>query len=225
MIGRINRVFIDFALDQKLDSLPPDSRLVNPRLGAGALLDIGVYTLMWGLLLSKRNSVHSKLNLQRSPSNPLASPEDLSITASSVIRGCMDVSTVLVMTSSSNDCQTVMTSTLLTKASGRTFARIEGTKGCITIDGNAASKPDSLTIKFNDSGETVTHKFEKVGSELRCEADAVVLDIFLWKFGKQNHAFRRVVGSHETSGLCSRSCGPSLPAGLRKLNQFGGLRL
>ncbi|KAK9482238.1 hypothetical protein V1527DRAFT_492908 [Lipomyces starkeyi] len=46
----IQRTFSNFGLDIWLGSLPPTSRLRNPALGAGSLLDIGIYLLTWGLL-------------------------------------------------------------------------------------------------------------------------------------------------------------------------------
>lgn len=50
VIRDVHRVFCDFGLVMDLDSLPATSRLKDPALGAGTLLDIGVYSLTWGLL-------------------------------------------------------------------------------------------------------------------------------------------------------------------------------
>ncbi|KAK1982359.1 dimeric dihydrodiol dehydrogenase [Colletotrichum cereale] len=41
LIGDIHRVFCDFAMNMNIASLGPESRLKNPALGAGSLLDIG----------------------------------------------------------------------------------------------------------------------------------------------------------------------------------------
>lgn len=50
VIGDIRRVICDFGMDMGVRKLGPESRLRNPALGAGSLLDIGIYSLTWGLL-------------------------------------------------------------------------------------------------------------------------------------------------------------------------------
>lgn len=53
IIGDVQRLFCDFGLDMNMSALPASSRLKDPALGAGALLDIGIYTLMYGTLALK----------------------------------------------------------------------------------------------------------------------------------------------------------------------------
>jgi predicted dehydrogenase len=50
VIGNVRRTFCDFGLDLDITSLPPESRYKDPALGAGSLLDIGIYSLTWGLV-------------------------------------------------------------------------------------------------------------------------------------------------------------------------------
>lgn len=50
IIGDIKRVFYDFGMKMDIASLGTESRLKNPALGAGSLLDIGIYSLTWALL-------------------------------------------------------------------------------------------------------------------------------------------------------------------------------
>jgi predicted dehydrogenase len=50
IIGDVRRTFCDFGLEMNIANLGPESRLKNPALGAGSLLDIGIYSLTWGLL-------------------------------------------------------------------------------------------------------------------------------------------------------------------------------
>jgi hypothetical protein len=38
------------AFDLDITSLPSESRYTDPALGAGSLLDIGIYSLTWGLV-------------------------------------------------------------------------------------------------------------------------------------------------------------------------------
>lgn len=50
VVGNIHRVFCDLGLDINLASLGQESRLKNPALGAGTLLDICIYSLTWGIM-------------------------------------------------------------------------------------------------------------------------------------------------------------------------------
>jgi predicted dehydrogenase len=49
IIGDVLRVFCDFGLNMPIKELPKESRLRDPALGAGSLLDIGIYSLTWGI--------------------------------------------------------------------------------------------------------------------------------------------------------------------------------
>lgn len=46
-LGTVNRVFADLSMNTDLYSLPDNSRIIDPRLAGGALLDIGIYALTW----------------------------------------------------------------------------------------------------------------------------------------------------------------------------------
>lgn len=52
VIGDVHRVFCDFATPKPMAQLSQtnESRLTNRALGAGTLLNIGIYSLMWGML-------------------------------------------------------------------------------------------------------------------------------------------------------------------------------
>lgn len=47
VIGDVQRTFCGFGLDLDITSLPSESRYKDPALGAGSLLDIGIYSLTW----------------------------------------------------------------------------------------------------------------------------------------------------------------------------------
>jgi hypothetical protein len=57
VIGNVRRIFYDFGLDVPLASLPAPSRLKHPVLGAGSLLDIGIYSITWGILALEDQTV------------------------------------------------------------------------------------------------------------------------------------------------------------------------
>jgi predicted dehydrogenase len=48
VIGNVHRTFCDFSLDLDIPSLSAESRYKVPALGAGSLLDTGIYSLTWG---------------------------------------------------------------------------------------------------------------------------------------------------------------------------------
>jgi predicted dehydrogenase len=51
VIGDVLRVFADFSRNHELEGKGMESRLKNPALGAGSLLNLGVYSLTWALLV------------------------------------------------------------------------------------------------------------------------------------------------------------------------------
>ncbi|KKK24344.1 hypothetical protein AOCH_005461 [Aspergillus ochraceoroseus] len=50
-IGQVRRAFVDFGSSMDFDAIPGDSRLKDPKLGAGAILDIGIYTLTYASII------------------------------------------------------------------------------------------------------------------------------------------------------------------------------
>ncbi|KAI1398972.1 NAD(P)-binding protein [Hypoxylon fuscum] len=160
VIGDVRRVFSDFAFDQKIPSLGPESRLKNPALGAGSLLDVGVYSLMWGLLGSDAG-VGDK-------------GQTLEIVAKQTLDGGIDIASSAVLLYP-NGQQAIVTcsSSLRTKP---VFCTIQGTKGYVDIEGFAAV-PESFTVNSSKDGSSKKYDFEKPGSGFYWEADAVAVDI------------------------------------------------
>ncbi|KAJ5915448.1 hypothetical protein N7466_011381 [Penicillium verhagenii] len=180
IIGEISRVFADFSLDMPLQDLPATSRLRDARLGAGSLLDIGVYALTWGLLC-------------------LESPGDASrrprITASQRLLEGVDVGSAVLLYYPDTGRQGVLTSSLLHKTDD-IFARVEGSKGTLYLGGDTASMPDRIVVSLkpvgagNDMGDKKagsdgvrgserTFRFEETcgGKGFYYEADAIALDL------------------------------------------------
>ena len=155
-IGDVLRVFADFSLDQKIASLPAESRLKNPALGAGSLLDIGIYSLTWGLV-------------------GLGQPGMPKISASQHLIDGVDAATSMILSFPQGQ-QGILTSTTLFRGP-RTICRVEGTKGTVVVEGDMASMPGSFTVHPSDGGEPKRYDFEKPGKGLYWEADAVALDI------------------------------------------------
>ncbi|KAH6691258.1 hypothetical protein F5X68DRAFT_267566 [Plectosphaerella plurivora] len=162
-IGRIQRVFADFSLEQDIASKPADSRLKDPALGAGSLLDIGVYAVTWGLL-----------GLDPSPEGQ-GEREKPKVVAAQTLSDGVDVATAIILLFT-NGRQGIITSHS-NYITAETFCRIEGTEGTVYVKGPAAPIPSSFTVVKKGADEK-TYSFEKPGGRgFYYEADAVALDI------------------------------------------------
>ncbi|KAJ4015256.1 hypothetical protein NW752_006708 [Fusarium irregulare] len=161
MIGDVVRLFADFAMDQRIESLSPEHRLRDLALGAGSLLDIGIYSLTWGLL-----------GLDAGVGEKATTPK---ICASQTfIEGGVEVSTSIILKYPDGK-QGIITSNSKVKTPPA-FCRIEGTKGHIIVEGPAAA-PETFTVYMDGETEGKKYDFEKPGRGFYWEADAVAMDI------------------------------------------------
>lgn len=161
VIGDISRMFCDFGLDINVASLPPTHRLKDLKLGGGALLDLGVYPLMF-----------SSIVLDEHVGSRASNPE---VTSSLLVIDGVDYDDVIVLKYPDNGRMAILTASMRGK-SGENFLRIEGTGGTIVVSGPAASVPKHITISSKAEGERVLD-FEHEGMGFYFEADAVAADI------------------------------------------------
>ncbi|GKT47574.1 D-xylose 1-dehydrogenase (NADP(+)) [Colletotrichum spaethianum] len=173
LIGDIHRVFCDFSTNMNIASLGPDSRLKNPALGAGSLLDIGVYSLTFTILA-----------LDPGVGDKAKKPK---ITATQTISDDIDIATSALLLYPSGKQGILTASTQVKSPPG--FCRIEGSDGYIIVEGVATSVPGSFTVHSSTaSGEgwaesptlglkSKKFDFERIGKGFYWEADAVALDV------------------------------------------------
>ncbi|KAK9476468.1 dimeric dihydrodiol dehydrogenase [Lipomyces japonicus] len=160
-IGHVARVFVDFALKLDVINLPATSRYKNLSLGAGALLDLGVYTVTLAkVVLDNRIGDHSVV------------PE---ISAAQTLVEGVDVISSVVLTYPVGR-QAILTVATVGTKSDHTFMKIEGTEGTITLSGNLTSEPERLTITKNN-GQSQVFEFSHPGWGFYYEADAVAIDL------------------------------------------------
>lgn len=162
MIGDISRVFIDFGLDMPISSLPASSRTADPSLGAGALLDIGIYTLTWASII-----------LDQHPNKPCLSTPD--VTSSMSFTGGADEMTSMILNYKELKVQAICTVSMRYKGASE-FCRIEGSKGRVEVGGAATSKPGFLVVKLKGEEEK-RMEFETSGFGFFYEADSVAVDL------------------------------------------------
>ncbi|VUC35729.1 unnamed protein product [Clonostachys rosea] len=176
-IGDVQRFFIDFGNKMPLDELPANSRLKDPALGAGALLDIGVYTLTYASIIMgdwKVGKEHPKIER---------------VTSSLDIVNGIDEANVVVLdyASASGGKKTAVCSSTFRFRGAEEFARIEGTAGSIVLFGLGVSVPGGFRViegsrpQMGDADARVERVFniEKPEGTLGFfwEADAVAEDI------------------------------------------------
>ncbi|KAF5237528.1 hypothetical protein FAUST_5993 [Fusarium austroamericanum] len=160
VIGDVVRLFADFAMDQRIEYLAPEHRLRDLSLGAGSLLDIGIYSLTWGLV-----GLDSGVGEKATPPKICA--------AQTLVQG-VDISTSIILLYPDGK-QGIITSNSKVKTPS-VFCRIEGTGGYIVVEGPAAA-PENFTVYKDGETEGKKYDFEKPGRGFYWEADAVALDI------------------------------------------------
>ncbi|KAL4728954.1 hypothetical protein ACLX1H_003360 [Fusarium chlamydosporum] len=160
VIGDVVRLFADFAMDQRIESLAPEHRLRDLSLGAGSLLDIGIYSLTWGLL-GLDSGIGEKATTPR-----ICGTQTL-------VRG-VDIGTSIILLYPDGK-QGIITTNSNVKTP-LAFCRIEGTEGHIIVEGPAAA-PETFTVYKDGETEGQKYEFEKPGRGFYWEADAVALDI------------------------------------------------
>ncbi|KAJ3528487.1 hypothetical protein NM208_g10174 [Fusarium decemcellulare] len=161
VVGDVVRVFCDFAMNQNIESRGPESRLKNPALGAGSLLDIGIYSLTWGLV-----------NLDPGVGDKAKTPK---IAAAQTLVDGVDFGSSIILLYPDGK-QGILTSNVTVKTEAE-FCRVEGKKGHIVVEGFAASVPQSFTVYKDGEEEEKKYEFERPGKGFYWEADAVALDI------------------------------------------------
>ncbi|KAF2822938.1 NAD(P)-binding protein [Ophiobolus disseminans] len=164
IIGAVYRVFADFSQDHKLDEKGMESRLKNRALGAGSLLNLGVYSATWALLALDRE-------VGRGAEKPIVS-------ARQMLRDGIDVASTIALQYASDGRMGMCTSSSLFKNPVHEFCRIEGSEGHVVVEGSYASRPEAFTVyKKNGDAKGERYEFEIAGGGLFWEADAVAHDI------------------------------------------------
>ncbi|KAK7183835.1 oxidoreductase [Paraphaeosphaeria sporulosa] len=163
-IGDISVAWVDFGIYTPIQSKDPGSRTASKKLGAGALLDLGIYSLTWASLIFGTASSASPDISANMVFSDHEDPNDR-----------VDEQTAVILRYPEQRAQAICTASLLYKTP-EIFARIEGSKGSISVGGVAASKPGFLIVKTKN-GEEKKIDFPVEGRGFHFEADAVALDI------------------------------------------------
>lgn len=170
MIGDVFRATSDFQLYIDLASLPPTSRYKDPHLGAGAMLDIGVYALTWMILLLD-------------PTAPRDGPETPAVMAAQSFRDGVEVTTSAVLQFPSTQRQGILLATTERQNDepDKVVATVDGTDGFVEVLGSAPSHPTSFVVypRWTGSQKPPGKKYDYANAfqGFIYEADNTALDL------------------------------------------------
>lgn len=168
-IGEIYRTKSDFQMYVDVAGLPATSRYKNLDLGAGSMLDIGIYSLTWAILTLE-------------PEAPGERDLPKILAAQSFVDG-IEVTTSLILNYPKTNRQGVVTSTTEggKAPNGNVIATIEGTNGYIEVYGHVPSHPEKFIVfpKWNggEKPEGKTYDYTRPQQGFIYEADNTALDL------------------------------------------------
>ena len=144
--GDIRFIKADFGINPEL---PPEGRLLNPALGGGSILDIGIYPVFLSLLI-------------------LGYPDEIKVSAVKSDTG-VDVSCGIIL-KYQNGAIAVLFCTFLAKT--ETSAEISGTKGRIILHSQFLAPGDISFVAEN--GKVILHSFPARSNGYEYEAEEVM---------------------------------------------------
>lgn len=133
VIGKIFRTYADFSINLDMDNISHSHRLIDPGLGGGALLDLGIYALTWVFLVNYWD-----------PNNERNAPRFNGTIVKTAISG-VDEHTCISFAFDTAGSAAVATTSLSSSSSHQAPVRIEGSKGVVTVQGIACC-PSSYTV-------------------------------------------------------------------------------
>ncbi|KAK9233915.1 hypothetical protein V1525DRAFT_107807 [Lipomyces kononenkoae] len=163
-IGRIHRVYCDHS--HPFDPVK-DTRAYQASTGGGALLDLGVYAILWTLLTCYHH-----------PDNQLSPPDVIqAVSLRSPINPEVDESTSVITVWEKAKIMCIGTSSMMTYSPGECVVRVQGTKGQVIIPIHG-SRPEKVIVLYDAPGMgSRTYEYPIPGQGLFWEADAVARDL------------------------------------------------
>lgn len=140
IIGRIRRVHSDFGMPFDLNDT--SSRLIDPSLGGGTLLDLGLYNLTW-----------LRITCFADPRNKSGEPEVKASMLRSKLTG-VDEQTSITLNFPETRVQATMQCNMVLKSVQDVVVRIQGDEGDITVQW-PPYRPNSFTV-YKASGTAST---------------------------------------------------------------------
>lgn len=140
IIGKIHRVYSDLGVDFDVENAPSTSRMIDPALGGGALLDLGIYALTWVFLINYAD-----------PDNKRQAPK-FSGNIIKLARTGVDEHTAITFAFERGKTMAIATTSMSSPSNHDACVRIEGSEGVVTVQW-ATYQPASYTVqKFIKTG-------------------------------------------------------------------------
>ena len=208
VIGDVFRMSSDFGLFVDIPNLPETSRYKDIKLGAGTLLDIGIYPLTWAMMALD-------------PKTP-GDSEMPKIMATQSFQGGIEVSTSVILKYESTGRQGIVTSTTMANGNPEIIARIDGTNGCIEVEGPVPSVPEALVVYpkvegdpnqrlGHPKGKRYAFEDSKIGQGFVFEADNAALDVVNGRKESEHMPWRETLRVMEILDEIRRQGGTKYP--------------
>ncbi|EPX71491.1 dihydrodiol dehydrogenase [Schizosaccharomyces octosporus yFS286] len=153
--GKNLRLFIDFCQQSHFRELSKDSRMLNVSLGAGVLLDMGVYPLTWAQVLLSDDPLNKK-------DDPTVASNALTFTDPN--GDVADYSTAVTLVYPRSQAIAVLCTSMDRDPVTQDFLRIDGDSGVQMIISGKCFRPQTLTLKKPDGkSETMDFSFDATG--------------------------------------------------------------
>ncbi|KAJ3045602.1 hypothetical protein HK097_001180 [Rhizophlyctis rosea] len=157
-IGQVEHVVADLSMN--FNATDVKSRILNPELAGGALLDIGIYPLQWvNMILAPLNGGQDPKVSARFNKHPVTG---------------VDITTSAVLEYEEAKALATINSSIMYASPSDVI--VYGTKGRLFIEG-PSYQAQKLRLKLNDSDDEQTFDFPYEGNGMRFEADEVARKI------------------------------------------------
>ncbi|KAL5633301.1 hypothetical protein ACGC1H_003710 [Rhizoctonia solani] len=194
ILGDVRRVFADLAMIFKRDA---NSRLYNPELAGGALLDLGIYPFTWAFM-----------TLYDHPDNQKTKP---TITAN-ILKSQLtpvDETTSATLTFSKIHATAHVSCSMTAKTIAPYCVTIQGEKGELLV-GPAPYRPEQFVLRLYDQ-EPKTHDYKIPGQGLFWEADECARQIRDGKLQSERFSLNDSIAFMEILDEVRRQGGLSYP--------------
>lgn len=169
VIGEVFRAMANFQMYLNMAELPATSRYKDLGLGAGSLLDIGIYSLTWNILMLD-------------PKPPNAPEEPKVLAAQSFVDGIEVTTSAILQYPSSGRQGLVLSTTERRGVKPGVCVTIDGTDGFVEVEGDMPSHPEAFTVypKWEDGADKPEGKrydYKQAAQGFIYEADNTALDL------------------------------------------------
>lgn len=162
IIGRIRRVHTDHG--QLFDLNDLKSRLLDPNLGGGALLDLGIYNLTW-----------IRMTCSADPNNNGKEPDIVASMLKTESTG-VDEQTSITLNFSGSRVQATMQCNMVLQSAEEEIVRIQGDEGDVTVQW-PPYRPTSFTIYKRPNSLKAKEAAKLTGTTTNVAGDKRVFDI------------------------------------------------